>query len=209
MTDTIDVERAGTARAWALVTAAQAGDMDAFGRLWDLYKDVVFRFVLFRVADRALAEDLTGETCLRALRRIGTVTYQGKDPGAWFVVIARHLILDHVKCSRYKLETPVADMLDTGGTGTWHADMPESHTVDDVMVQDLREQLEKVLSQLGTDQRECLRLRFEQEATVRETAEAMGRNDGAVKALQHRAVRRARELFAAQAEPLPYQDYLT
>jgi len=69
---------------WALVHAAQQGDSGAFGQLYDRYVDMVFRFVLFRVHDRTMAEDLTSETFLRALRRITTVSYQGKDVGAWF-----------------------------------------------------------------------------------------------------------------------------
>ena len=61
---------------WALVNAAQAGDMAAYGELFELYYDMVFRFVLFRTGDRALAEDLTSETFVRALRRISSVSYQ-------------------------------------------------------------------------------------------------------------------------------------
>src|SRR5436853_7415387 len=47
--------------AWELVAAAQQGDQAAFGQLYDRYVDVVFRFILFRVGDRPLAEDLTSE----------------------------------------------------------------------------------------------------------------------------------------------------
>lgn len=81
---------------WEVVAAAQGGDADAFGLLYDRYVDMVFRYVLFRVNDRCLAEDLTSETFLRALRRITSITYQGKDVGAWFVTIARNIVLDHV-----------------------------------------------------------------------------------------------------------------
>ena len=84
--------------------AAQAGDMTAFGELFDRYYDIVFRYVLFRMGDRTLAEDVTQETFVRALRRISSVSYQGRDIGAWFVTIARNLIFDHVKSSRYRLE---------------------------------------------------------------------------------------------------------
>ncbi len=55
---------------WDLVHAAQEGDRSAFALLYDKYVDVVFRYVLFRVGDRELAEDVTSETFLRALRRI-------------------------------------------------------------------------------------------------------------------------------------------
>ena len=97
---------------WSLVRSAQAGDMTAFSELFDRYYDVVFRYVLFRMNDRTLAEDITQETFLRALRRIASVTYQGRDIGAWFVTIARNLIFDHVKSSRYRLESTTSDIVE-------------------------------------------------------------------------------------------------
>ena len=77
--------------------------------LYDRYVDTVFRYVLFRVGDRTLAEDVTSETFLRAFRRITSISYQGRDVGAWFVTIARNLVLDHVKSSRFRLEVATAD----------------------------------------------------------------------------------------------------
>ncbi len=93
--------------------AAQDGDKSAFAQLYDRYVDVVFRYVLFRVGDRELAEDVTSETFLRALRRIESVSYQGRDVGAWFVTIARNLVLDHVKSSRFRLEVATAEVDDS------------------------------------------------------------------------------------------------
>ena len=173
--------------AWDLVAAAQQGDQHAFGRLYDRYVDVVFRFVLFRVGDRPLAEDITSETFLRALRRISSVSYQGRDVGAWFVTIARNLVLDHVKSSRYRLEMTTADILDSsaGDRGPEH----------EVVQQATATELMRCVAQLGQDQQECIVLRFMQGLSVSETASVMGRNEGAVKALQHRAVRRLAQLL--------------
>jgi RNA polymerase sigma-70 factor (ECF subfamily) len=173
--------------AWELVAAAQQGDQDAFGQLYDRYVDVVFRFVLFRVSDRPLAEDLTSETFLRALRRISSVSYQGRDVGAWFVTIARNLVLDHVKSSRYRLEMTTADILDSSADDRG----PEHEVVERATASELM----RCIAQLGRDQQECITLRFMQGMSVSETAAVMGRNEGAVKALQHRAVRRLAQLL--------------
>ena len=97
---------------WELVGRTQAGDAEAFGRLYDRYVDVVYRFLYARVGDRATAEDFTSETFVRALRRIDSLTFQGRDVGAWLVTIARNIVLDHVKSSRFRLEVPTADMRD-------------------------------------------------------------------------------------------------
>ena len=88
---------------------AQDGDGEAFGQLYDRYVDMVFRFIYYRVNDRGLAEDFTSETFLRALRRISSITYQGRDIGAWFMTIARNIVLDHVKSARHRLETTTGE----------------------------------------------------------------------------------------------------
>ena len=158
--------------------------MAAYGELFELYFDMVFRFVLFRTGDRALAEDLTSETFVRALRRISSVSYQGRDIGAWFVTIARNLIFDHVKSSRYRLEQTTSEIVElspaTGG--------PEQQVLDGAITDELL----RCVAKLNPDQQECITLRFLQGLSVAETAQIMDRNEGAVKALQHRAVRTAR-----------------
>jgi RNA polymerase sigma-70 factor (ECF subfamily) len=172
---------------WDLVHAAQDGDRSAFAQLYDRYVDVVFRYVLFRVGDRELAEDVTSETFLRALRRIESVSYQGRDVGAWFVTIARNLVLDHVKSSRFRLEVATAEVDDTRRV--------ESGPEQQVLFKATRSVLLDSVRQLGDDQRECIVLRFLQGLSVAETAKVMARNEGAVKALQHRAVRRLAQLL--------------
>ncbi|SNT56295.1 RNA polymerase sigma-70 factor, ECF subfamily [Actinacidiphila glaucinigra] len=86
-----------------LVERAQAGEREAFAALYDHYGDTVYRKVYYRVGGKATAEDLTSETFLCALRRIGTFTWQGRDFGAWLVTIARNLVSDHFTSSRFRL----------------------------------------------------------------------------------------------------------
>jgi RNA polymerase sigma-70 factor (ECF subfamily) len=170
-----------------LVRRAQQGDSLAFGQLYDRYVDLVFRYIYYRVGDRSTAEDFTSETFLRALRRIGSFTWTGRDIGAWFVTIARNIVLDHVKSSRYRLEVTTADMLDEDRA----EDGPEDAVLDSVT----NAELLRCVRMLNPDQQECIVLRFLQGLSVAETAAMMGKNDGAIKALQHRAVRRLATLL--------------
>jgi RNA polymerase sigma-70 factor (ECF subfamily) len=167
---------------WPIVAAAQGGDAGAFAQLYDRYVDLVFRYIYFRIGDRPTAEDFTSETFLRALRRIGSLANIGRDPGAWFVTIARNIVLDHVKSSRYRLEVTTDQMSDIERS----QDGPENAVVDRLT----NETLLASVKQLGSEQQECIVLRFLHGLSVAETAAAMGKNEGAIKALQHRAVRR-------------------
>jgi RNA polymerase sigma-70 factor (ECF subfamily) len=165
----------------ALVLRAKAGSREDFGRLYDQYVDLVYRYVYYRVGTHAQAEDLTSETFLRALRRIGEFHWQGKDFGAWLVTIARNLVADHYKSSRFKLEISTADLLDLGQA----VEGPEQELLDSLTNQALF----LALRRLGSEQQECIVLRFLHGLSVAETALIMGKKPGAIKALQHRAVR--------------------
>ena len=170
-----------------LVTLAQQGDAEAFGLVYDRYVDQIFRYLYYRVGSHALAEDLTSETFLRALRRIDSFTYTGKDIGAWFTTIARNLVTDHVKSSRFKLEVSTADMLD--------ADRADDGIEQEVLDRLQNAALLDAVRQLKPEQQECVVLRFLQGLNIAETAEVMGRSEGAVKQLQLRAVRALSKLL--------------
>jgi RNA polymerase sigma-70 factor (ECF subfamily) len=170
---------------WALVERAQAGEAEAFGLIYDRYMDTVFRFVYFRVGNRQLAEDLTSDTFLRALKRIGSFTWQGRDLGAWLVTIARNLVADHFKSGRYRLEVTTGDVLDADREDRGPEGSPESAVVDHIT----NVALLTAVKQLNPEQQECIVLRFLQGFSVAETALTMGKNEGAIKALQYRAVR--------------------
>jgi RNA polymerase sigma-70 factor (ECF subfamily) len=179
-TSSLDDEAEGT-RLIALVELARGGDSEAFGQLYDHYHSSVYRFLYYRVGSVPLAEDLTAETFFRALRSMSSFRWQGKDFGAWLMTIARNLAMDHFKAGRTRLEQTTEDMgtLDTTTEG------PENAVLSLLT----NEALLEALSQLPTEQRECLVMRFLQGLSIAETADVLGRSAGAVKQLQLRGVR--------------------
>jgi RNA polymerase sigma-70 factor (ECF subfamily) len=174
----------------ALVRRAQEGCADSFGELYRLYFDTVFRYIYYRVSTRALAEDLTSETFVRALRRITTFSWQGRDFGAWLVTIARNLVADHFKSSKHRMEVSTGEMLDSNEV--------EASPEDSVLEHLSNEALLDAVHRLNDQQRECVTLRFLQGLSVAETAEVMGKNEGAIKTLQYRAVRTLARLLPAE-----------
>jgi RNA polymerase sigma-70 factor (ECF subfamily) len=168
-----------------LVARAQDGDPSAFGEIYDRYSETVYRYIYFRVNNAQLAEDLASETFLRALRRISSFSWQGRAFGAWLVTIARNLVVDHFKSGRYRLEIVKPDVLGADAADADPATSPETAALEKLTNATLLTAVKK----LNPDQQECIVLRFLQGFTVAETARTMGKNEGAVKALQYRAVR--------------------
>lgn len=176
----------------ALVEQAVGGDSAAFGQLYDRYADLVYRYICYRVGQPALAEDLTSETFLRALRSIAGYQMQGKDFGAWLVTIARNLIADHYKSSRYRLELSTAELTDIPSQPVAG---PEQQVLDAIS----NEALLAAVARLNPEQQECIALRFLQGLSVSETAQLMGKREGAIKALQFRAIRALARLVPVDA----------
>ncbi len=185
----VDSARAGATpadleRVAALVELAQQGDAEAFGQLYQRYVDTVFRYVYVRVGSRETAQDLTSETFLRALRRIDSFSWQGRDIAAWFVTIARNLVIDNATSARFRLEVSTADMLDADR----RVDAP-----DDEVLQRIRDAaLVDAIRRLKPEHAECVVLRFLQGLSLAECAEVLGKSENAVKQLQLRAVRALR-----------------
>jgi len=173
----------------ALVELARGGDSEAFGQLYDHYHGSVYRFVYYRTRSQTLAEDLTSETFLRALRNMSGFRWQGKDFGAWLMTIARNLCTDHFKAGRTRLEQTTDDM----GLHDDTTEGPENAVLAGLT----NEVLLDGLKQLSDEQRDCLIMRFLQGLSIAETAEILGRTEGAIKQLQLRGVRNLAKLIPA------------
>jgi RNA polymerase sigma-70 factor (ECF subfamily) len=178
---------AGRTRLIALVELARGGDSEAFGQLYDHYQGSVYRFVYYRTRSQTLAEDLTSETFLRALRNMSGFRWQGKDFGAWLMTIARNLCTDHFKAGRTRLEQTTDDM----GAHDDATEGPENAVLAGLT----NEVLLDGLKQLSDEQRDCLIIL--QGLSIAETAEILGRTEGAVKQLQLRGVRNLAKLIPA------------
>jgi RNA polymerase sigma-70 factor (ECF subfamily) len=113
--------------------------------------------------------------------------WQGKDFGAWLMTIARNLTTDHYKSSKTRLETATEDMSPHDSA----TDGPEVA----VLASLTNEALLTALKNLPNEQQECLVMRFLQGLSIAETAEVLGRSEGAIKQLQLRAVRNLAKLL--------------
>ena len=146
----------------ALVQRAQAGDAEAFGELYDRYVDL--RLPL-RLLPRRLGAARRGphqrDVPAGAAAASSSFTWQGRDVGAWFVTIARNLIADHYKSSRYRLELTTDDMTPCPRRAR-DQDGPEGAVLEAMQNKVLLE----AVKQLDAEQQECIVLRFLQGLSV-------------------------------------------
>ena len=164
-----DPEEGGEER--ALVEAAQS-DPARFGELYELHFDRVYAFIARRIRDRAAAEDLTSEVFHKGLANIRQFEWRGIPFVAWLMRIAANAIADRAKRQARELVLPPIDVV--------LAAPPEAD--------DRLSLLYGLVRDLPADQRRVVHLRFSEEKSIRDVAEALGRSEGAVKQLQFRAL---------------------
>ena len=168
-----------------VIRRAQDGDTSAFGHLYEHFYDKIFRYVMFKTGDRIDAEDITTDVFLRMLESIGSFKFQGYPFSSWLFRIAHNLIVDHFRRKARRQTAPLQEAMAVAGGSSGEMD----HKIDiDLSVAKVYEAMDDL-----TDlQREVMSLRFAAGLSVKETAEAVGRKENAVKALQHAAVKKLR-----------------
>ena len=171
-----------------LVKRAQKGDNGAFAGLYEAFHAKIYRYVFFKVGDQVEAEDLTEEVFLRMLESINSFKWQGHPFSSWLFRIAHNRIVDHY---RKKGRRRTIELDDAGSVVGTNADEMDRNL-------DIRlstEQVDVAMQGLTQLQREVITLRFAGGLSIAETAEAMGKKDNAVKALQHAAIKKLRTIL--------------
>lgn len=162
-----------------LLQRLRLGDAEAFAGLYRANVQAVFRYIAFRVNDSRLAEDLTGDVFIRALKSINSYQDQGKPFVAWLYRIAHARVVDHY---RQQDRRPVSTSLD---------DEPLEVSGDmdrNLLQRQASSVLRDAIRDLTDDQQQVIILRFIEGQRIEMVAQQMGKNANAVKALQHRAL---------------------
>ena len=171
-----------------LVARAAKGDPEAFGRLYEHYLDAIYRYLYHRVSVKEDAEDLTELVFLRAWENLA-----GYRPGkagfrAWLYRIAHNALIDHYRArqepdpleERHAVEDARADAEE-------HLEATEE-----------RDRLARAMLKLEPDHQHILVLRFIEGFRPREVATILNQNEGAVRVMQHRALKALAGLMAVE-----------
>ena len=171
-----------------VIERARNGDVAAFGEIYDTHVDSVYRYLLYRVREPSDAEDLTSEVFTRAFANIHRYRWQGKSFLAWLYTIARNAVTD-----RRRRDRPTVELDNAYGLA---AEGPTAH--DRAVLGEEVDALRGAVKHLTGEQQEVLVLRFIENMSSREVATILGKNEGAIRALQFRALGRLRKILRDQ-----------
>jgi RNA polymerase sigma-70 factor, ECF subfamily len=166
-------------RVRALVERAQRGDRRALEDLYVLHFDRIYGYLHMSVGSRHDAEDLTTQTFVRMLEAIGRFRWRSAPFSAWLLRIAHNLAIDHFRANRrWQPEERIPE-----------SEQDEESSAEEQALASLGEtRVLTLIERLSPEQRQVLTLKFVYRFSNGEAATILGKTEGAVKALQHRAL---------------------
>ncbi len=168
-----------------LAVAAQGGDREAFGKLYDLYARRIYSYLYYRLLDKEGAEDLCATVFLRALEKLDGFRPELGSFSCWIYGIAHNALRDHFRAR--------ARTLDQGpGLDLWEIPDLASHEIE-AENRDLWERLRPHLAGLSPEQREILFLRTWDDLPYAQIAPLVGKTEAACKMAYSRALSLLRE----------------
>ena len=172
----------------SLVTKAQDGDTESFGRIYDAFLTPVYRYVVFRFPEE-MAEDLVADIFVKVWEKINSYRpFFGVPFAAWLFRIARHTVIDAYRSMR-GFEELSEELVDEN-----HENNPEKKTETDLSVRVVRQALDG----LPKDYREILLMHYMAGLSHREVAKSLKMTEGYVRQLKFRALKKLETLLPPQ-----------
>ncbi|HZC75555.1 MAG TPA: sigma-70 family RNA polymerase sigma factor [Gaiellaceae bacterium] len=162
-----------------LVARGQQGDREALEELYLIHFDRIYSYLHVSVGNRHDAEDLTTQTFLKMLEKIGSFKWQSAPFSAWLFRIAHNLAMDHFR-SRRRWQ-PEEEVPEPPGEEEPSAELVAMRTIG-------RESMLKLIDRLSPEQQQVLTLKFVFNLPNAEVAAILDKTEGAIKSLQHRAL---------------------
>jgi RNA polymerase sigma factor (sigma-70 family) len=168
-----------------LVQKAIAHDANAFGKLYDMHVDRVYRHIYYRVGNEADAEDLTQQVFLKAWQAIDKYKKTASPFIAWLMTISHNLVIDFYRTTKAKAYLE-ADVLASDSTSS-----PERAADDSFEQQRLR----RAILQLSGDEQQVVMLRFMEGFEFAEITSLLKKKEGNVRVILHRALVKLRNIL--------------
>jgi RNA polymerase sigma-70 factor (ECF subfamily) len=170
-------------------------DADAFAELYDLYYPKIFGYVLRRSANLEAAQDITSETFLKALKKLWQFQWRSISFSSWLYKIASNEVNQYFRKAAYRKSVSLEELQEHGFELLSPHD-PENELIEAqerlAQHQDFLE-IQKKIVRLPAKYQEVIALRFFEKKQLKEIAEILGKTEGTIKSLLHRAVGKLRE----------------
>jgi RNA polymerase sigma-70 factor (ECF subfamily) len=174
--------------------AIRAGSPAAVGVLYEAYGAAVCRYCYARLGDAEAAQDCTQEVFVHMWQGMHSFKYRGKASFmAWVYTIARRIVVSYVRTQLRARHVSLLPELNLADDRT--SDLAGT-SADRVLVA-------AAIRQLTVEQQQVITLKFFGGLSNREIATALGRTEGAVKSLQHRALNRLQKLLSTKHADQP------
>lgn len=173
-----------------LIRRAQEYDPVAFGEIYETYYVGVYKYIFYRVGEQSLAEDLTMEVFVKAMEAIDNFSFRGVPFSAWLYRIASNLVIDHFRRQPDQPSLSLEEKLVAA------VEQP----TEVLESQFTHQALQRALSELTDDQQQVIVLKFVDGLSNLEVAQILGKTEGAVKSLQHRALASLGRVLGEQGE---------
>jgi RNA polymerase sigma-70 factor, ECF subfamily len=174
-----------------LVERAKKGDQGAFGEIYGLYFSPLYKFVYFRVGNKADTDDIVQETFLKAIRAFSGYSYRGISPLSYFYTIARNTIIDSYRKENLgnvvSFDTDFNDLVD-------ESDSPE----EKLSKQEEIRLIKRSLANLTDGEKEILTLKFLSGLSNKEISIILNKSEEALWQLQSRGLRHLRVILKKQ-----------
>lgn len=169
-------------------------DPEVFGKLYDIYVDQIYRFIYFKVGRKEEAEDLTGDVFLKTWQYINEMGSEVIDNlRAFLYQTARNTVIDFYRSRDQKEFVALPQEGNEEKSTTVEIIDEKQDLVEKIELASDLEEVKKALQKIREEYREIIILRFIEEMSVKETAEILGKSEGAVRVLLHRAVAALKE----------------
>jgi RNA polymerase sigma-70 factor (ECF subfamily) len=169
-----------------IVDAARAGDESALSELYTLYFPRVYRYILARTGSTYDAEDLAEEVFMRVIEALERFEWREAPFSAWIFRIAHNAVISQRRKDGARgRSAPLTEVLAVDSAG------PEELVESRLALNEVMKAAEK----LPDAQRQVIAFRFGAGLSVAETARAMGKGEGNVKVIQHKAINKLREMM--------------
>jgi len=175
-----------------LVARGQGGDRDALEELYLIHFDRIYSYLHVSVGNRHDAEDLTTQTFLKMLEKIGSFKWQSAPFSAWLFRIAHNLAMDHFRARRRW--QPEEEVPEPPGEEEPSAELAAMQTIG-------RESMLKLIERLSPEQQQVLTLKFVFNLPNAEVGAILDKTEGAIKSLQHRALVSLQKQIQQQEAP--------